>query len=264
MSAKKSKPGVERLVLKLSGHARGKARSSTPGLNAAELRGIASRDYRKALRRCLSQAQVQQIVGIAKTRVWPHLNQQPVRLVSLDEFVQRWSSFGVDFKFARLPSKNGLSLLGFYLTDADGLRERPLIFANTAHHPALVGLALDHEMGHHLTARIFASAEETSHLLSLSAFEEHLTDPLELAADTLVSFGVFPAPVARVLFQDAKGADAGTGLPDAIFDKVLKYIADRYDARLELMHGAHEKFQALAALIHYTKLRRALLAEYDV
>jgi hypothetical protein len=266
MSAKKSKPGVERLVLKLSGQARGKARSSTPGLSAAEseLRGIASRDYRQALRRCLSQAQVQQIVSIAKTRVWPHLNQQPVRLVSLDEFVRRWSSFGVDFKFASLPSKNGLSLLGFYLTNADGLRERPLIFANTAHHPALVGLALDHEMGHHLTAQIFASAEDTSHLLSLTAFEEHLTDPLELAADTLVSFGVFPAPVARALFQDVKGTDAGRGLPDAIFDKVLEYVTDRYDARLELIHGAHEKFQALAALIHYTKLRRALLAEYDV
>jgi len=44
----------------------------------------------------------------------------------------------------------------------------------------------------------------------------------------------------------------------------LKYIEDRYDDRLELIHGAHEKFQALAALIHYTKLRRALLAEYDV
>jgi hypothetical protein len=266
MSAKKSKPGVERLVLKLSGYARGKARSSTPGLSAAEseIRAIASRDYRQALRRCLNQAQVRQIVSIAKTRVWPHLNQEPVRLVSLDEFVHRWSSFGVDFKFASLSSRSGLSLLGFYLTNADGLRKRPLIFANTAHHPALIGLALDHEMGHHLTAQIFASAEDTTHLLSLTAFEEHLTDPLELAADTLVSFGVFPAPVARALFRDAKGASAGAGLSDAIFDKVLEYIKDRYDVRLELIRGAHEKFQGLAALIHYTKLRRALLAEYDV
>jgi hypothetical protein len=84
MSAKKSKPGVERLVLKLSGYARGKARSSTPGLSAAEseIRAIASRDYRQALRRCLSQAQVRQIVSIAKIRVWPHLNQEPVRLGS--------------------------------------------------------------------------------------------------------------------------------------------------------------------------------------
>jgi hypothetical protein len=263
MAARKRKPVVKHRVHELSGPGRRKARSPTPGLIAAEseLQGIASRDYRKALRQCLSQWQVHQIVSIAKTRVWPHLNQEPVRLVSLDEFVRRWSTFGVDFKFASLPWKRGLSLLGFYLTNADGLRERPLIFANTAHHHALVALALDHEMGHHLTAQIFGSAEDTTHLLSLTAFEEHLTDPLELAADTLVSFGIFPAPVARALFQDAKGA-VGIGLPDVIFAKVIMYITDRYGVRFELIHGA-QKFQALAALVHYTKLRRALLDEYD-
>ena len=264
MAARKRKSVVEHRVHELSGPGRRKARSPTPGLIAAEseLRGIASRDYRKALRQCLSQWQVHQIVSIAKTRVWPHLNQEPVRLVSLDEFVRRWSTFGVDFKFASLPWKRGLSLLGFYLTNADGLRERPLIFANTAHHHALVALALDHEMGHHLTAQIFGSAEDTTHLLSLTAFEEHLTDPLELAADTLVSFGIFPAPVARALFQDAEGGAVGIGLPDVIFAKVITYITDRYGVRFELIHGA-EKFQALAALVHYTKLRRALLDEYD-
>jgi hypothetical protein len=264
MAARKSKSVVEQRGDKLSSPARRKARSPTPGLIAAEseLRGIASRSYRKALRECLSQWEVQQILSIAKTRVWPNLNQEPVRLVSLDEFVRRWSTFGVDFKFASLPSKRGLSLLGFYLTNADGLRERPLIFANTAHHHALVALALDHEMGHHLTAQIFGSAEDTTHLLSLTAFEDHLTDPLELAADTLVSFAIFPAPVARALFQDAAGGAVGMGLPDVIFAKVLTYIMDSYGVRFELIHGA-QKFQALAALVHYTKLRRALLDEYE-
>jgi hypothetical protein len=264
MAARKRKSLVEHRVHELSGPARQKARSPTPGLSAAEpeLRAIASRNYRKALRQCLSQWQVHQIVSIAKTRVWPHLNQEPVRLVSLDEFVRRWTTFGVDFKFASLPSKTGLSLLGFYLTNADGLRERPLIFANTAHHHAVVALALDHEMGHHLTTQVFGSAEDTTHLLSLTALEEHLTDPLELAADTLVSFGIFPAPVARALFQDPEGDTVGIGLPDVIFAKMLTYITDHYGVRFELIHGAG-KFHALAALVHYTKLRRALLDEYD-
>jgi hypothetical protein len=117
-------------------------------------------------------------------------------------------------------------------------------------------------MGHHLTAQIFGSAEDTTHLLSLTAFEQHLTDPLELAADTLVSFGIFPAPVARALFEDAEGGAVGIGLRDVIFAKVITYITDRYGVRFELIHGA-QKFQALAALVHYTKLRRALLDEYD-
>jgi len=54
----------------------------------------------------------------------------------------------------------------------------------------------------------------------------------------------------------------GIGLPDVIFAKVITYITDCYGVHFELMLGA-EKFQALAALVHYTKLRRALLDEYD-
>lgn len=219
-------------------------------------------DDRKALRRCLSRRELWKIVSLAKARVWPDLNQEPVRLVSLDEFVCRWTAFGVDFKFASLPWKKGLSLLGFYLTKTDGLRERPLIFVNTAHHPALVGLALDHEMGHHLTARVFASAEETTHLLSLTAFKEHLADRVELAADTLVSFGIFPAHIARNLFSTAKGSAAGKG--DRVVANVLEYVGSRYGVRFRLIHGVEKKWQALAALVHYTKLRRALLDEYYI
>ena len=57
MAARKSKSVVEQRGDKLSSPARRKARSPTPGLIAAEseLRGIASRNYRKALRECLSQ-----------------------------------------------------------------------------------------------------------------------------------------------------------------------------------------------------------------
>ncbi len=263
MTANKRESVLERLVREISGAAKPKAGSETAALTANwEIKDIASSDYRRALRRCLSQREVREIVGEAKTRVWPNLNQKPVRLVSLDEFVRRWSVFGVDFKFASLSWKKGLSLLGFYLTKTDGRRGRPLIFVNTAHHPALIGLALDHEMGHHLTSGIFASAEETTHLLSMTAFKEHLADPVELAADTLVSLGIFPAPIARIFFDRTKGGMAGKSLPDEAFAKVLEYIANRYSFRFELIGRADKKFQALAALVHYTKLRRALLDEY--
>jgi hypothetical protein len=262
--AAKRKSSIEHLIREPSAPAQRKASSLAPRVITfeSEIRDIANRDYRAALRRSLSRPQVHRIVSIARSRVWPHLNREPVRLVSLAEFVHRWSTFGVDFKFASLPSKTGLSLLGFYLTNADGLRERPLIFANTAHHPALVGVALDHEMGHHLTAQIFGSADESTHLLSLTAFEEHMIDPVELAADALVSFGIFPAPVARALFHGSKGAAEETGLPDVIFAKVLTYIRERYGFRFGQINETRQKFQALAALVHYTKLRRALLDEY--
>ena len=262
MTANKHEPVRERRVREASG-AKTRGGSETAALTAnPEIKGLANSDYRRALRRCLSQREVREIVGKAKTRVWPNLNLEPVRLVSLDEFVRRWSGLGVDFKFARLSWQKGRSLLGFYLAQTDGLR-RPLIFANTAHHPALVGLALDHEMGHHLTSHIFASAEGRTHLLSLTGFKEHLADPVELAADTLVSFAIFPAPIARTLFDRTRGDAAGKGLPDKAFARVLEYIANRYSFRFDLIGTADKNLQALAALVHYTKLRRALLDEYQ-
>src|SRR5438874_13580403 len=90
---------LELLVRTLSGSAR-----PTAALIAARraIEDISSSDYRKALRQCLSRQEVCQILRTAKKRVWPNLNQEPVRLVSLDEFARRWSLFGVELKFARL------------------------------------------------------------------------------------------------------------------------------------------------------------------
>jgi hypothetical protein len=235
--------------------------ASAPRTLRAELTRIARRDYGEALRQCLSRWEIREIVGEGKNRVWPALNRAPVTLVAPREFVRRWSGFGVDFKFAPLEWKKGLSLLGFYVKKTDQLRPRPLIFVNTAHHPGLVGVALEHEMGHHLTSRIFGSSEQATHALSLTGFEEHLVDPAELAADTLVSLGIFPAPIAQKLFDKATDK-GGTDLSDSIFQKVLGYIANRYQFTFEQIQEAEKKSQALAALVHYTKLRRALLDEY--
>src|SRR5712692_537448 len=219
MGANKRESVLEDLV----GEALGATKTAreAAGLAAlkSELGSIANQDYGKALRGCLSRAEVREIADEGKTRVWSGLNREPVELVELDEFVRRWSTFGLDFKFASLPWKQGLSLLGFYVKRMNRARKRPLIFVNTAHHPALVGAALDHEMGHHLTAQIFAAGEERIHLLSPTAFKEHLAEPAELAADILVSLGIFPAPIAQALFDPANdGAAANAcGLSGSVF-----------------------------------------------
>jgi hypothetical protein len=255
---------LEALVREFAGGSKLVAGGGPPRIDAlrSELKTISQQDYGEALRQCLSRWEVREIVEEGKTRVWPALNQAPVTLVKPDEFVRRWSDFGVDFKFAPLSWKEGLSLLGFYVKKTERVRARPLIFVNTAHHPAVVGVALDHEMGHHLTSQIFASSGQTTQGLSLTGFNEHLVDPAELAADTLVSLGIFPAPIARKLFDSAAG-QGRKGLSDPVFLKVLEYIATRYGFRFEQIRGREKKFQALAALVHYTKLRRALLDEYQ-
>jgi hypothetical protein len=255
--------GLESLVRELS-NAGWVARANKVAGSAdlrAEVAGIIRKDYGKALRQCLSRWEVREIADEGKTRVWPSLNRDPVTLVSPHEFVRRWSSFGVDFKFASLPWKGGLSLLGFYVNKIDQVRMRPLIFVNTAHHPGVVGLALDHEMGHHLTSQMFAAAER-AHLLSQTGFDEHLAEPAELAADTLVSLGFLPVPIARQLFDGAKRSVRPNELPDTALAKLLEYIASRYDFRFDQIRGPNKRYQALATLVHYTKLRRALLDEY--
>jgi hypothetical protein len=186
-----------------------------------------------------------------------------VTLVTPNEFVQRWSGFGVDFKFASLPWKRGLSVLGFYVKRMHRHHQRPFIFVNTAHHPALVGAALDHEMGHHLTGQIFGSQKEGPRLLSPTAFKEHLDEPAELAADTLVSLAIFPVSIGRTLLAQGRAASGPRALPDAVFGRVLDYVAGHYDLRVESIRGSERKSQALAAVVHYTKLRRALLDEYN-
>jgi hypothetical protein len=257
--------GLVRELSTLSGVTRANKTASLAELKS-EIAEIIHKDYGQALRRCLSRWEVGEIADEGKARVWPGLNRDPVKLVSPHEFVRRWSSLGVDFKFASLSWKEGLSLLGFYVNKIDRVRTRPLIFVNTAHHPAVVGVALDHEMGHHLTSQIFA-AGDGPHLLPQTGFEEHLAEPTELAADILVSLGMFPAPIARTLFKGANRAAADNPpnqLSDAGFAKILQYVGKRYGFRLDHIRGVNKRFQTLAGLVHYAKLRRALLDEYNI
>src|SRR5208337_2090836 len=106
-------------------------------------------------------------------------------------------------------------------------------FVNTAHHPAVVAGAFDHEMGHHLTSQIFASRKEPAHLSPGPCFADHLDDPMELAADMLVSIAICPQDTARKTFGDPRKGGwrerlGSQGLADADLAKVLNDIATHY------------------------------------
>lgn len=227
---------------------------------------LANEDYEKALRRCLSRWELRDIIREGKAAVWPDLNRRSMALVSPQEFVRRWSAVGVDFKLASLSGKTGLALLGFYARKTGRRGARPIIFVNTAHHPAIIGAALAHEMGHHLTARLFDSSEAAAPLFSTAGFLEHLTDPAELAADTLVSLASMPASVARgysATTKQAGDAKKNDDLCDPASAQLVEYLVERYGMRGNMIRGSEKKVQTFAALIHYTKLRRALWDVYE-
>ena len=104
--------------------------ASTTSLD--EITRLWSCEYGRALRSCLSRAEVREIVGEAKRKAWPHLNDAAVRLGSMKEFAERASVLGADFRIAKMPWPSGLAVFGFYLGSDSGLENRPLICINGA------------------------------------------------------------------------------------------------------------------------------------
>src|SRR5258708_6738302 len=208
---------------------RGRLASKASRSASMEIQSLERQDYGRPLRRSLGRSEVRQIMAEARNSVWPRLNAESVRLVSPTEFTRLWSRLGVQFKLASLRGAEGLALLGFYVREMGGSR-LPLICVNTAHHPAAIGAAFTHEMGHHLIGRLFDSRKEHAQLLTNTAYGEHLLDPEELAADILVSLGVFPQAIARKIFlnpQLEKHSRSTTAiLPDSISANWLKDFED--------------------------------------
>ncbi|MFZ0890107.1 MAG: hypothetical protein WA005_16810 [Candidatus Binataceae bacterium] len=260
--------GLVAEILGLSGKdARRQVTVSETGGEA--VRSLAQRDYGLALRKNLSRCEAQEILAVAQRKVWPHLNRRAGRLASLKEFASEWSKLGIECRGENWSWPEGLELLGFYIHKTKGVIDHPLIFVNTAHHPAVVAAALDHEMGHHLTAQIFASRKEPAHLSPGPCFADHLDDPMELAADMLVSIAVYPQATARKTFDNSgKGGCrerlGSQGLADAEFAKVLNDIATHYGLNFGANFQPEKKVQLLAGLFHCAKLRCALLDEYGV
>jgi hypothetical protein len=230
----------------------------------AEIARLWSRDYGHALRGNLSRAEVREIVGAAKRKAWPRLNDAAVRLGSMREFAERASALGADFRVARMPWPSGLAVFGFYLGKDSGLEKRPLICLNGAHHPSAIATAFLHEVGHHVTAELFSTRNETVQLSRQTGYEAHLNYPRELAADVLVSLGVYPRNIAAKLFDATRDRriplpEVGGKSPSTV--KAVLDTARRYSLDFDSL-PAQKKLQYQAGLIHFTRLRQALLDEY--
>jgi hypothetical protein len=229
----------------------------------AEIAGLMHADYSRALRQRLSRWEIREIVSEGRDTVWPELNKTAARLVTPREFEKHWAVFGLQFKFSRLSGEHGLSLMGFYSKALSLVGQKPLIWINTAHHPAIVGASLDHEMGHHVISQMFGLDPNVTHFLERNAFAAHLKDASELAADVLVSLCIYPSRVARELFGQRSRVHPGA--TERLFFKVaMDYIAGAYKLNFNASLEKDQKFYALAAVIYYTQLRRGLLAEYNI
>ena len=238
---------------------------ATPAASPDEVSRLWASDYAHALRACLSRAEVGNVIAEGRHNGWPHLNQEAVRLGSPDEFARRAYELGADLKFANMPWPSGLSVMGFYLGRDSGLDNRPLICLNGAHHPAVVGAAFIHEVGHHVTADLFSMRNDEVQLSRQTGYRAHLSAPRELAADLLVSIGMYPQSVAIKLFDNNRtGRRAPAPAEDSSLAKAAMRLAThRYGLDLDTL-PIRKRLQYQAALIHFTRLRQALLEEYGL
>jgi len=230
-----------------------------------EVHSLCMREYGPSVREIFGRGELQELVSEARRLVWPHLNKRPLRLGSPREFREAWSPLGIDFRMAKLRSPRGMALLGFYVGKSP-VSKRPLICVNTAHHRAAMSAAFAHEMGHHLTARMFGfQQDEEPHPMGYSGYGFHLDDPPELAADVFVSLGIFPQKVARKCFAQTgsesgrNGIRSSTGIVEAV-----AHVANKYGFNGDPSLPQEHRVQYLAGVLHYAKLRKALFEEFDL
>jgi hypothetical protein len=268
MAAKSRIPSIEGLAGEVLADADHKRRHRTPAYATAreEITRLERREYGRSLRDCFDRSEVREIVREARARAWPSLNRAAVRLGSMREFADRASSLGADFQVAKMPWPSGLALFGFYLSRGPGVQKRPLICVNAAHHRAVVATAFAHEVGHHVTESLFG-ARTPQPLRSLyTGYESHLDDPRELAPDIAVSLGIYPQHTALKLFGEVECGTlepADRRLKSATRAAALDYVRRQYGLDLTNL-PAQKKVQYQAALIHFTKLREALLHQYGI
>jgi len=223
-------------------------------------------DYVRSLRRNLGYREVKELVD-AFDRILPGFNNQPIGLMSVDGFAAMATQMQFHFKAAPYGGDEGLALRGFYVTRTRGMLKRPLIYVNTAHPPLAVGTTMVHELGHHVCCELFGLSRQTVHFFFDADYAAHLGEPGELAADVMVSLAGYPAPTARKIFAapwDWGLVARAKKLTEAALDEVRGHLQKVYGFDLMERIPANRRLHYLSGMIHYAKLRWALLAEYDL
>lgn len=231
-----------------------------------ELRELARLDYVRIMRRTLDYHTVRAIIREAR-KIWPELNREQARVGTLNQLAAVSSDLRIHLQAAPYRGPEGMALRGFYVDKNRKVLKHPLIYLNTAHHPGAVSTTFMHEMGHHLTAKVTGRAADGVHYFFHAGHRNHLNQPAELAADALVSLAAYPEALARKIFAtpwDWGLVARADNLSEQAFAQIRKHAHELtgFDFGASLPPG--QSFNYLTGMIHYAKLRWALLVEYDL
>jgi hypothetical protein len=242
-----------------------------------DLRAIQHLDYASSLRSLLDRRLIEDVVREAQG-IFPDLNRRhdPAHLErwlsgnpsqSLHKlFAQVRSHRNVHFQDMPFDG-DGLALRGFFV-DPDGQSlKRPLIYINTAHHPVAAAATLFHEVGHLVASELFEARRSTVQFFFDIDYAGHLGDLSELTADVVLALAAYPAPIAREIFGcPGKCRSAERSLaPDRMLARILEHYRARFGVSLRGADmSVSRKLNYLGGMIHFAKLRSALLTEYGL
>lgn len=225
------------------------------------MRKLVARDYVLAVRQLLTRSVLRQLI-LSATRIWPRFNREPMDGSGESSHLSDIASgLRLHFKASPNAGKDGLALRGFYADKSGELLRRPLIYVNTAHHPLAVAATFCHEVGHHLSTRILAKHEGDVLLYFDADYGAHLEDQAELAADALVSLAAYPLPAAKRLFR-RPGESATHNLDAATLERIKQHYKRSYGFDFSARMPVAQNLHYLTGMVHYAKLRAALLEEF--
>lgn len=228
-----------------------------------DIRRLSQRNYASSLRRRLSCAEITELVKRA-TDVWPHFNQAVLGPPSREFFTRAADALKLHLKAARYRS---LALYGFYVDRAAAALTKPLIFVNSSHHSLAMGTTFCHEVGHHFYNEIAKPTSSKSvNFYFDAAYNEHLRDKGELLADVVVSLAGYPKAAAEAIFTKARRKDIAQkgGLDHPLIERIRNHLGGSYGFDFPAALSPHQNLQYLAGMLHYAKLRAALLHEFDL
>jgi hypothetical protein len=232
-----------------------------------DIKRLVRHDYVRSVRRNLPYRELKTLVG-AFSDLLPNFNEKVIGMMPTDELGALAATLNLHFKASPNVGDDGLALRGFYITRKESILKRPLIYVNTAHQPIAVSATFCHELAHHMSTELLGGDEETPvHFFFDADYASHLEEPNELAADAMVSIAGYPEPVARRIFATpwkwglvAKAKD----MTEAALAEVRGHLKKAYGFDVMELVAANQRLHYLSGMIHYAKLRWALLAEYDI
>jgi hypothetical protein len=217
-------------------------------------------DYARQLRALFDRRQMQELLADFRSAL-PALNAEIFRIREPRRLARVAAQLGARFQAGRFEGEAGKSLRGFYSDDSDVSRG-PVICVNTANHPVAVASAFWHEVGHHLTNRTF----DVSHPVRLSfssSYEDHLGNPLEIAADMVPALAAYPKPAVQHLFGEFVKTGKAPDIDDLV-SRAKAHLRSVAGFDFQVSVPATENLHYLAGMMHFIRLRWILFSEYEI